>query len=118
MLRIRPRLFLADRFDADEALVPFVTEFVCALGNEICENTVEPGSGEDAMTAKPRTRSELNSGPSVDFPMVSRRVSTLEDRQIAIPGVDYTLNGHGERVDITGGANQKGGRIRSDNRSS
>jgi hypothetical protein len=88
MLRIRPRLFLADRFDADEALVPFVTEFVCALGNEICENTVEPGSGEDAMTAKPRTRSELNSGPSVDFPMVSRRVSTLEDRQIAIPGVD------------------------------
>jgi hypothetical protein len=32
------------------------------------------------------------------------------DRQIAIHGVDQPLNGYGERFDVVGGANEKGGR--------
>ena len=82
------------------------TEFVGALGNKISENTVEPGSGEDQCDdseAQDEKRVELGAerGLSDGF----AKSLHVGDRQIAIHGVDHTLNGYGERFDVVSGAN-------------
>src|ERR1700722_14589008 len=87
-------------------------EFVGALGNEIGENTVEPGSGQhqcDDGEAQDEKRVELGAERGLfDSGAKSLHVG---DRQIAIQGVDYALNGYGERFHIAGRANENGGGI-------
>jgi uncharacterized protein (TIGR03435 family) len=87
-------------------------EFVGALGNEIGEHTVEPGSGQDQCDdgeAQDEKRVELGAERGL-FDGFAKSLH-VGDRQIAIHGIDYTLNGYGKRFDVAGGANKKGGGV-------
>ncbi len=70
------------------------TEFVCALGNEITENTVEPGSGEDQCDdSESQDEKRVEFGAERGLSDGFTKSLHVGDSRIAIHGVDYTLNG-------------------------